>query len=110
MLITLGKGKFILNAHADVYARAAMEAYADACEATSSERARRIRESLYLGRRMPLCVQTALRIVREAQVVGRLRADYSESAWLQVLHTLELIEREPEVIKMFSNWPGSNPR
>ncbi|AZC32225.1 hypothetical protein [Pseudomonas chlororaphis] len=109
MLITLGKGKFILNAHEDVHARAAMEAYADACEAMSPELARRVRESLHLARRMPLCVRTALRIVREAQTVGRLRPDYSEASWLQVLRTLELIEREPEVIKMFSNWPDSSP-
>lgn len=88
MLVELGKGRFILDTVEDLHARAAMEAYADACEPSSPALAQSIREQLGISLGSFICIETALRIVSNAQTLGRMREGYSREQWNQVYATL----------------------
>lgn len=89
MLVNLGKGRYIINTNEDPCARAAMEAYADNCDATNPLLALGIRAHLQSSGASLTCIQTALRIVSSAHEIGRSCEDYSAAAWNQVLTTLK---------------------
>ncbi len=88
MLVNLGKGRFILNTAEDTFARAAMEAYADAANLYNPDLAENIRQRLSISFGSFVCIETALRIVAHAHSIGRMQDGYSKQAWEQVHMTL----------------------
>jgi hypothetical protein len=89
MIINLGKGKYILDTLDDPWAKAAMEAYADACNISNPAQAESIRLRIGVAFGSFACIETALRIVNAAHSLASMQEGYSKHAWDQVYGLLE---------------------
>lgn len=88
MMVNLGKGRYILDTLEDPWARAGMEAYADACNRNNPALAESIRLRIGAAFGSFICIETALRVVNSAHSLGREQQGYSKQAWDQVYATL----------------------
>lgn len=88
MLVHLGKGRFILDTEEDVCARAAIDAYADACKMYNPNTEEIVRRQIHGESDAYLCIETALRILASAHSTGSRLDGYSKQAWDQVTATL----------------------
>ncbi|PXW14616.1 hypothetical protein [Paraburkholderia caballeronis] len=82
----------------DRHARAAMEAYADSCEAEMPWLGEALRESRH-GRsdRLTQAAPTVLRVFRLAQARAAQQSDYSHAAWEHVRAQLAAVLAPPPV-------------
>lgn len=79
-MINLGKGRYILDTLEDSWARAGMEAYADACNLSNPNLAESIRAQLGTSYGSYICIETALRVMISAHSIGRMQEGYSKQA------------------------------
>lgn len=94
-----GFGRVELDPARDRHARAAMEAYADACEADMPWLAEALRQAPH-GRpdRLSHCSATVLRVFVLAQTRAAAQPDYAHAAWEHVrTHLTALLAGLPQV-------------
>jgi hypothetical protein len=93
MYMSLGKGRYVLDTNQDPYAKAAMEAYADASDPAHPERAAALRAELGSYAQSLACAETAWRLFHVAWNIAKHHDGYDKRVWAQVSLHFSLLRR-----------------